>query len=146
MSTTTARLLVCEKSGEWAAALRRSAAELAASHVVGETRSLAECREALEAAPASMIVFEISLANLEMVLSWMVELDRFPLARAIVVGGREIGPYEWLLREAGALHVALAKRSLRPVATLALRHLAAYPPEPTGIVERIFANLPWSAT
>ena len=47
----TGRLIVCERSGTWAAALRRELAEAGVG--LGETRSLVECWESLAAATAS---------------------------------------------------------------------------------------------
>ena len=55
-STTAARLIVCERTGAWAVALRR---ELAALGVrVWETRSAAGCRVELLEHPASFVLLQ----------------------------------------------------------------------------------------
>lgn len=137
-----AQWIVCEKSGQWAVALRRAAPGLP----LVETRSLEECRQVIEQAPASLAAIETSLKNLEAVLAWMVELERFADARFCILGGRELAPYEWLLREAGALHVAYARRLAAPVARLARRRLEMFPPSPRSPLEEIYARLPLGLT
>ncbi len=136
------RLLVCERSGQWAGALRR---ELAQSGVpLGETRSLAECWEALAASPASFLVVELTVESAEDLLRRMVRLGRdFPLARVAVVAPRRLAGWQGLLREAGAVHFTCSPRQLGVVAEMACRHLASVPAPPQGLTDRILAGLPW---
>lgn len=57
-----ARLIVCERTGRWAVALRR---ELAGSGVrVHESRSIAECWQGLAESPAGFAVVELTGGNL----------------------------------------------------------------------------------
>ncbi len=137
-----ARLIVCEQTGEWAVALRRELGPEAPR--VQETRSIAECWEALCAAPASLIVVELTAARVEELLRRMVRLQRdFPLARVAVVAERGFSDYEWLLREAGAVHFICSPRQSGTMARLACRHLAQVPAPQRSLTQQIWANLPW---
>jgi transcriptional regulator with GAF, ATPase, and Fis domain len=56
-SAVPARLIVCERTGRWAVALRRELAE--AGVRVWETRTLADCWTELAESPASFLVLEL---------------------------------------------------------------------------------------
>jgi len=137
-----ARLIVCERSGRWAVALRR---ELDADPIrVYETRSLKDCWNMLAEAPASFVLVEWTPRIAEALLDRMARLPRdFPLARVAVVADRCLARYEWLIREAGAVHFTCSPRQLGPVTRLACRHLAQVPTPPQTITQRIWAGLPW---
>jgi len=139
-----ARLIVCERRGRWAVGLRR---ELAGAGVrVYETRSLAECWEVLAEAPAGFTVVELSNATVEDLLRRMARLGRdFPLARVAVVAGRSLADYEWLMREAGAVHFTCSPRQLGPLARLACRHLHQAPAPQQTLTQRIWTSLPWGS-
>ena len=138
----SARWIVCERTGSWATALRRESA--AAAIRVYETRSLAECWEMLAQRPSSFLVVELTRSNAHEVLQRLARLGTdFPLARAAVVAGRPLGPYEELMREAGAVWFAGSPLELTAVAEAAGGHLRMAPGPPQGLVERIWANLPW---
>lgn len=136
-----ARLIVCERTGRWAVALRR---ELAASGVrVWETRTLDDCFAELAASPASFVVLELG-GDVAELLNCLVRLSReFPAARQAVVADRPLAGYEWLMREAGAVHFVCSPRRVGPLAQLACRRLAQVPPLQQSFTERIWANLPW---
>ena len=136
-----ARLIVCERSGRWAVALRR---ELAAAVRVRESRSLADCREMLAAAPASFVVVELTPGNAALLLRQMARFPGdFPLARLAVVADRSLADYEWLMREAGAVHFVCSPRQSGPLASLAARHLAQAPAPRLSLTQHIWASLPW---
>jgi hypothetical protein len=136
-----ARLIVYERTGSWALALGR---ELPAGLRVRPARSLAETWDALAQAPASFLVLELSPRMAEPLLGRLLRLDReYPLARAAVVADRRLAGYEWLVRQAGAVHFACSGRCLAPLARVARRHLAAAPQPDRGLRERIWAGLPW---
>jgi len=139
-----ARLIVCERYGHWAQGLRR---ELAAADVrVYETRSLDECWQVLAEAPASFVLVELTAPSADGLLSRMARLGRdFPLARMAVVADRSLAEYEWLMREAGAVHFTCSPRRLGPPAGVARRHLAQAPRPPETVDQRIWAGLPWGA-
>jgi hypothetical protein len=135
----TARLIVCEKTAFWADALRRET-DLA----VHETRSLAECWRELSDWPNSLLVLELTGGNGEMLISRLSDLGReFSGAAAVVVTERRWHGYEWIVREAGAVHFAVSPRCMGLVARLARRHLAAVPEKEMSPVQKIWASLPW---
>ena len=115
-----ARLIVCERTGRWAVALRR---ELAASGVrVWETRTLAGCHEELSQSPASFVVIEAT-DDLSGLLRFMVRQSRdFPAARLAVVADPARCGCEWPVREAGAVHFVDSVRRVGLLARLACRH------------------------
>ncbi len=137
-----ARLIVCERTGRWAVALRRELDGL--TREARETRSLAECWQLLEAAPASFVVVELTAAGIDQLLQRMGRLQRdFPLARIAVVAPRSMARYEWLMREAGAVHFTCSPRQLKPLVEVACRHLALAPRPERNLADRIWASLPW---
>ena len=138
-----ARVIVCEKTGRWAVALRRLLSP--AGHRVYETRSWAECWDELARSPASLLALELTPHNDEALLKRLFDLTRrFPQARAIVVGERELEHYEWAVREAGATHAVFASRRLAAAARLIERHLAFAPQPLLTLHETIWRRLPWS--
>jgi hypothetical protein len=142
-TSAVARLVVCERTGRWAVVLRRELAE--AGVRVWETRSLADCWQELAAAPGSFLVVELRPDNAEGLLGRMVWLPReFPLARVAVVAARGLAGHEWLMREAGAVHMTCSPRRLGPLAEIALRHLAGIPAPQQTMVARIWSSLPWA--
>ena len=139
---TEARLIVCERSGRWAVVLRR---ELGAETVrVYETRNLTDCWAVLRGAPASFVIVELSAGRVAALLRLMASLEReFPLARVAVVADRSLAGYEWLMREAGAVHFKCSPRQLGPLARLASGHLAQAPAPQQSLTQQIWAGLPW---
>ena len=141
--STAARLIVCERAGRWAVGLRR---ELTGTGVrVWETRTLADCRNELIESPASFVVVELG-RNVAGLLGLLKRQPRqFPAARMAVVADRALADYEWLMREAGAVHFLCSPRRVGLLARLACRHLAQVPPLPQSLTERIWTSLPWGA-
>lgn len=138
----SAGLIVCERSGRWAPALRR---ELADSGVrILETGDLADAWNALAATPAAFLAVELTERNARTLLRRMVWLSReCPHARVAIVTDRRWAIYEPLMREAGAVYFTCSPRRLGPLAELVLRHLADVPMPQQSLVERIWAGLPW---
>lgn len=136
------RLLVCEQTGRWAAGLRR---ELAESGVrVRELRSLDDCGPELADAPASFLVLELTRRHLAALLTALPLWRKcHPAMRAAVVAPRELAPFEWLVREAGAVHFLCSPRQLGALARIVLRHGAQVPPPPQSLTQRLWAGLPW---
>jgi hypothetical protein len=141
-SAFSARLIVCERSGEWSAALRL---ELANSGVrVWECRRIAEAWAALAEMPCAFVVVEATRTNLDDLIERLDRLRRdLPDARAAVVADRGLAAYRWLLREVGAVHFLVSTRQLPSLARLVVRHLANVPMPQQTLVERIWASLPW---
>ncbi len=135
-------LIVCERTGRWAVALRR---ELAGTAVrVRETRSLAELWGILGRFPASFVVTELTRANADSLLARLAMFEReYPLARVAVVAERGVCRDPWVLREAGAVHVVASPRDLTPLALAVGRHLEQVPSPKLSLAEQVWAELPW---
>jgi hypothetical protein len=157
-------IVVYERSGRWAVALRqtlnaaaRAATQSAQSQRtrlhdgrpagdvrVVETRSADECLAALADAPQAFVALELAEATCDAALELLRSTaERFPAARAVVLADRELASYEWLARELGAAHFVCSPRKLRAVARLAEAHWRCTPEPEIGVVERIWASLPW---
>ena len=136
------RLVVCERTGRWAVALRRELAGVGLR--VWETRSMVDCGTLLVESPASFVVLELSVSKIEETLDfirhWQAE---FPLFRFAMVADRDLATYKWLMLEAGAVDCICSVRKIGALAQTACRHLAQVPPLPQSLTERIWANLPW---
>jgi hypothetical protein len=52
--------------------------------------------------------------------------------------------YEWLVREAGAVHFLVSPRLLPSLVRIVVRHVASAPLPVQSLVERIWATLPWA--
>ena len=136
------RLIVCERDGHWAVALRRALAPEWGR--ILQTRSLPECWAELATRPASFVVVELTNENRDGLLDRLVRLQhKFPLARAAVVAERRLAQYEWLMREATAVHFECSPRRSDLVAQLAARHLAHAPVPTQSTTQRLWAGLPW---
>lgn len=137
-----ARLIVCERWGRWAVAIRREVADVGMR--VWETRTVADCRDELTASPASFVVTEI-MGDIDRFVRQVAGLTQaFPAARLAVVGERGQAEYEGLMREAGAVHFVVSPRQAPTLAAIALKHLARVPPPPQNLTERIWSGLPWA--
>lgn len=136
------RLIACEQTGRWLVALRRELGE--ADCRLQETRTLGDCWEQLAEHPASFVVLELLAANVPAVLDRLTHRERqFPAACVAVVADRSLRDYEWLLREAGAVHFVTSPRMLGPLAAVARRHWSQRPEPRLNLAERIWAGLPW---
>jgi hypothetical protein len=135
-------VIVCERTLRWATAIRR---HLGSDIRLRQTRGLGECAHELAAAPASLLALEVTRENLSGVLTLLSDLGRkFPLARAMVLAERGLEPYEWLLREAGAVHFTTSPREPDELARLATRHVNRVGVSETHWAARIWSSLPWS--
>jgi len=138
-----ARCILCERTGAWAVALRPPLQRT--GHRLYETRSLATCGDEILASPASIVGVEVTGENLEQVVSWMCRLrTTFPAVRIIVLGRRGLDSCQWLLREAGAVHVVFSPRDVQGVVRVIQRHLGAAPDKGASERERVWQRLPWA--
>jgi hypothetical protein len=139
------RLIVCEKSSHWAAAVRLSLA--GRPPAVVETRGLAQAAAALAASPASLVAIETTSAQIDAVLAFL-ERSRQQYAQAQFLGlwaGPDAAAAQ-LLREAGAIDVLTSVLAAGRCARLARRQFALAPPAgPLTLPELIAERLPWSA-
>jgi hypothetical protein len=143
------RLIVCERTGRWATALRR---EFRSPLI--QTRSLSQCWNELSAMGGGFgmgfgmgfIVVELSQSNADDLLRRMGRLQRdFPLVKVAIVAPRSMADHQWLMREAGAVHFVCSTRRLGPLALLAKRHLASLPEAVQTPEQRIWDSLPWQS-
>jgi hypothetical protein len=135
-----ARLLVYERKGVWAAAMRRDVKQR-----VYEMRSMAACWRELADWPCSFLLLELTVENNELLISRLADLDReYPGAAAVVIAERRLAHYEWLVREAGAVHFVVSTRCLRPLAGMVERHWASVPRDELPFAEQVMAGLPWT--
>jgi hypothetical protein len=144
----TARLIVCERTGQWAAAFRRELAmpRGAASVVpLHESRGLADCASLLEHWPGSLAAVEVTKDYFAAALDWTADMvARYPAARIVILSRLEVVAAEWVLREAGAVHIVRSPRHVKSVTQLAVKQLAQAPRVEQSYVEAIMASLPWS--
>jgi hypothetical protein len=141
LDNSAAKLIVCERTGRWAVALRRELADVGVR--VWETRSLADCRDELVENPASFAVIELGRNTAGLLRLLASQSRRFPAARLAVVADRSQADFEWLMREAGAVHFLCSPRQIGLLARLACRHLAQAPAPQQSLTERIWSSLPW---
>lgn len=140
---STARFIVCEKTGKWAAAFRR--ALRSGEPRVYETRTLHDMRDLLEAHPASFVALEAHAGNLAPLCRMLVDIrQEFHRAAAIVVTQRGHSQCRWLLREAGAAYVVDSPRRLSPLVQMARKHIAAAPAAEPTLRDTLLRDLPWS--
>ena len=138
-------LIVCEKSGRWAAWIRRSLERDLLK--LRQTRSMTECWEELTCSPQSLLALEVTPDNLEPVVERLTLLrDEFPLARAIVMLDVADAEVEWLCREAGAVYVAQSLPDLKGAMPLLRRHLeqCEVDTEQNEWLSDLQERLPWS--
>lgn len=134
--------MIAERSGGWADAMRVELAETGVR--LWEAGPRPELAEVVAEAPGSFLVLELTPKNAAWLLDALVDLQRaWPRVRAAVVAGRSLGAWQWLMREAGAVHFLTSPRQLAPLVDLACRHLAAAPVPQQTFSERIWASLPW---
>ncbi|MBN2024766.1 MAG: hypothetical protein JW809_18450 [Pirellulales bacterium] len=135
------QLLVCERAGRWAAAIRR---EWKGQCALVPTENLDACWRRLAEAPSSFVAVELTAENLDPLIERLSQLSRaYPLARVAVVGQSEATEHQWLLREAGAVHVVASRRHAGGLARLARRHLDRAPQPPKDAITQIRSRLPW---
>ena len=141
----TARLIICEKSGHWAATFRRAAGSRELP--ICEARSSEQVQRELAQRPESIVAIEVGAATvaktLAQVAAWRI---RCPAARFLLLAEPDLEAIEPSLREAGAVHVVYSSRDLAATVRLVRRHLARAPQPQLSLEESIWAALPWSAT
>jgi hypothetical protein len=136
-------VIVYERTGDWARALRRAWGDGTAP--IRETRSLPECRQAAGEYRAALVALELPSTHVDAVLNLLLEIERdYPAHRAIVVASRSLAQYEWLAREAGAVAFATSPRLAGPLAAVARRFVKSHAAEEIELTQRIWASLPWA--
>lgn len=143
LNMSRCRLIVYERTGHWAAALR--ATGVSGLPRIVETRSLAACVGALDQSPRSLVALEISTLNDTAALDVLVAALRQHPQSAIValLSPAAIGA-EPLFREAGAMDVIRSVLDVPRLARLAARVAARAPAAELTLDQFITEALPWS--
>ncbi len=138
--SASTRLILCEKSGRWAAWLRRLGA--GESRWIVETRSLPQLHRELGEHPASLCGIEASGRNVGQLMQSIVRIrDDFPAAGIVVLCGNETAAYEESIREAGAAHVITSPRHVDPLIRFWRKHCRHHPPREESLMDRILASV-----
>jgi hypothetical protein len=139
----SARLIVCEKSGRWAAQLRRLLQ--GEGRWISETRSVLQWLDAVGEHPASLSLVEATDKNVEQVYRALTRVGvEFPFARTAIATDELPADAVWALREVGAIHAVDALRRLGSVALLWRRQAEKFPPRAATELDRVLAALPWA--
>jgi len=139
---TQPRLIVCERTNQWAVALRWA---LSGSGIrVYETRRWTDCWQELASSPSTLLALELRRTNLAEIVRGLVESHRcYPQSGAVVLARRELRDCEWILREAGALQVIFSPRDLSSVVRLA-HHFCEQPSPPAASFHAwVWDRMPW---
>lgn len=137
--------IVCEREGDWAAALRWHSK--GSFLPLWETRGLLAARAALLESPHSVLALETTTTNAEGVMRLILEARwTCPASRAIVLLTGECAGLSPIFWEVGPLFVARSPRRMDRVVRLIRRHLAQQETEATddSFRERVWAQLPWA--
>jgi hypothetical protein len=140
---TMAQLIICEKRGIWAAALRWHQK----SHRISMlgTRSLMDARSELQRAPDSVAALEATTASVEGVLRLLLESRlAWPRSRIIVLLTNEVAGFDELCWESGAALVVVSPRRLDLVMRFVQKCLAMQEPLEMTMRERVWTELPWN--
>ena len=135
-------VVVCEKTGKWAAAIRRV---LRPESGLCETRSWPACLRELQTRTAALVALEVLPENAEAVCRRVAELTRRSRhVHAVLLADRSVKPLEWLLREAGAVHVLFSPREIIRLRPVWERFWAQIPPSQLAFREHVWSRLPWA--
>jgi hypothetical protein len=140
-------LIVLERDGHWAAALRRELDSAGVRATLIENRSWDEVWNALGEFPTALVAAELTEATAERLLAVLARIERrHPQAAMFVVADRRLAAYRDLLREAGALHFITSPRRLFEIGEIVSRRAARFQSAvgSAAPLEEIRANLPWA--
>ena len=137
------RLIVCEKSGDWAKSLRRTLPD--GGRWIAETRSFNQLIEATDDHPVSLCVIEVTAKNIDRAARIIEQLHHNrPHCNLVAVGQEELARCEMILRELGASYAVTSRRNADELVHLWRQHCRLHPPREETLREHIFADLPWS--
>jgi len=144
-SSPTLNWIVCERTGRWAAALRREL-EADASELY-ETRLPEELSAAIEATKqATVVVVELRRDGLGPLLDALVLAERRGTrVLPVAVANADLAGVEGVAREAGAVHFVTSPRQCHELVELGRRHQRRVPAPVQTLRERVWARLPWHA-
>lgn len=141
----TSRLIFCERQGRWAASLRRVWPEMPTTIV--ETRGYDECFDAVKVGDVSLVALEATPDNIAKVCRWVWRFrNSRPASDVVALSQPSLERWQWLWREAGAMHVIHCRRELETVRDLAIRHFELHPAPKSGVAAELLGRLPWGET
>lgn len=142
LPVSCSRLIVCEKSGDWANLLRRTLADR--GRWIVETRGFHQLAEALVDHPASLCVVDVHPGNLAAAAAAIEQLHRRRPCAAFVAASQEpLLDHGLIVREAGAVLLARSRRDVDLLSDVWRRHCRRRPPREETLREQIIAALPW---
>ena len=141
--TQPAQFIICEKSGNWAAAFRWHRGSHAL--LLHETRSLIDARAALASSPSSVIALETHSLNAEGVVHLTMESHRtWPNSRILILLARDVRSLDDLFWELGAALVVHSPRRVDRVVRFVERCLVQPKSPDLPTREWVWSRLPWS--
>ncbi len=121
-STEPCHVIICEATGHWATAARRSAP---AGLTIAETRTIDELRRQLDQAPRAIAVLELAKESTDDTVRAISELsDNYPSSLVLVVADRSLVAWHGLCREAGATHFIASPRQIGDIVGIIQRRKA----------------------
>jgi hypothetical protein len=142
MATQTARVIVCEKTGRWATALRNLLPSAQIS--ICETRTLEECAVRLRESPASLVVVELTAENWPRVCRWLPwQTGQFIHMRAVAVATADVRDADVVVRSAGAHHVVDSVARLAKLTRWIVRHIHQAPHSKSSVRQWTWSRMPW---
>jgi hypothetical protein len=140
-----ASLIVCERTGRWAAAWRKAFEAAGVPYSLVNTRSLAACEAELREAPSSMAAIELTPSNVEDLARFAVDvMRRHPLSRWLALAEPGLADCRWPVYEMGAVSFAVSVRELPRLTGIFQRHALRRPEPQQGLRDRMWARLPWA--
>jgi hypothetical protein len=138
------QLIICERDSHFAPAMRRELMNRAS--LIVETRSLAGCEVALAESTESLVVIEVTTANLAKVVDFLARVrERYPRAAAVVALSPDTAAAEPLLAEAGAICAFHSVLEAPAIAHIVDRKFALASRSSPSLPELVAARLPWPA-
>ena len=139
-------LILLERSGRWAASLRRQG--MVDRLALVEARSLAELDELASSCPQALIGLELTSTSAERVLAWLGRKPHAAREKSSGFAERCLRPYELLCREAGAVHFIASELELFSLPAIFDRYLsqpvfAKLDEAKQPLADRIRSRLPW---
>jgi hypothetical protein len=142
LATQAARVIVCEKTGRWATALRNLLPSAQIS--ICETRTLEECAARLRESPASLVVVELTAENWPAVCRWLSwQAGQFVHMRAVAVATADVRDVDAVVRSAGAHHVVDSIARLGKLTRWIVRHIQQAPHSKSSVRQWTWSRMPW---
>ncbi len=148
MDVGESQLIVSEDKPLWARLFRPIAQQ--AGIQLQEVRGLTQLRQAVAAAPASVVGIQVTRLGLIPGLTTIRWIKQNSAATVIAMIPREVAPWTWSLREFGSDQIVVSPLDLQPTAWIVKRHVRlvfesrqASRPTAGSYREQVWRQLPW---